>query len=81
MRAKGKELSGFIASPLSVLQLSRVTNYLRRKGKRDDLQSVYFSDIGLMGTTFESAEFLLVGVQVSKWLVRASANLSVRNTD
>ena len=81
MRAKGKELSGFIASPLCVLQLPRVTNYTQPPEERYTSTTYsQFSDIGLMGTTFESAEFLFVGVQVSKWPLRSTNALSVRIT-
>ena len=75
MRAKGKEeLSGFIALPLGVLQPS-VTNecagvITRSERPPEERYTTYSvsqcSDIGLMGTTFESAEFrFLFEVQVS----------------
>ena len=65
MRAKGKEeLSGFIALPLRVLQpptnecAGVITRSERPPEERYTTYSVsQCSDIGLMGTTFESAEF------------------------
>ena len=74
MRAKGKEeLSGFIALPLRVLQpptnecAGVITRSERPPEERYTTYSVsQCSDIGLMGTTFESAEFrFLFEVQVS----------------